>query len=350
MQTTTSPPPYKRLSLKEREEISRGFAAGKTQGQVASELGRRASTLSRELSSLRYSPRSYRAAFAEEIASKKRNRHAKRPSKLDRNKRLRAYVIRHLKRFWSPEEIAARLKMAYPNDMGMRVSHETIYTYIYCHTKGELKKQLIATLKQQRSSRERPRGRNGRPKHSPIPDLVSISERPAEVENRTIPGHWEGDLVIGKGGHSAIGTLVERTTRAVILVPVKSKQAEHVAQAFARELHYLPQQLKQTLTYDRGSEMARHKLFSRATKMRVYFADPQSPWQRGTNENTNGLIRRFFPKGTDFTTVSRKELKRVQDLLNGRPRKTLGFYTPYEAFSKALAEKGEADDLTLMLR
>jgi IS30 family transposase len=343
------PVTYTRLSSPEREEISRGLAAGHTLGQVAQALGRGTSTVSRELSRLRYNPRSYRATFAGEMAAKKTNHRVKISPKLVRNKRLQRYVVKHLKLFWSPEEIAARLKILYPDDMSMRVSHETIYTYVYCLARGELKKELIATLKQQRTSRERPRGKNGRAKHSPIPDLVSIEERPKEVEDRIIPGHWEGDLIIGKGGHSAIGTLVERTTRALILVPLRSKQADHVAKAFARELRYLPQQLKLTLTYDRGSEMARHKLFSKQTKMRVYFADPHSPWQRGTNENTNGLIRRFFPKGTDLA-VSRKEIKRVQDMLNGRPRKTLDYRTPYEAFSQLLNKKGEAAANELMLR
>lgn len=343
------PVTYTRLSSTEREEISRGLAAGHTLGQIAKDLGREVSTVSRELSRLRYNPRSYRATFAEEMARKKRNHRIKVPRKLVRNKRLRSYVVKHLKLFWSPEQIAARLKIEYPNDMDMRVSHETIYTYVYCLARGKLKKELIATLKQQRTSRKRPRGRNGRAKRSPIPDLVSIEERPKEVEDRIVPGHWEGDLIIGKGGHSAIGTLVERTTRALILVPLRSKGADHVANAFARELRYLPQQFKLTLTYDRGSEMARHRLFSKKAKMRVYFADPHSPWQRGTNENTNGLIRRYFPKGSELA-VSRKEIKHVQDLLNGRPRKTLDYRTPYEAFSQLLNERGEAKTNELMLR
>lgn len=343
------PVTYTRLSPTEREEISRGLAAGQTFGQIAQSLDREVSTVSRELSRLRYNSHSYRATFADEIATKKKNHRAKIQPRLVRNRRLREYVIKHLRLLWSPEQIAGRLKLAYPDDMSMRASHETIYTYVYCLARGELKKELVATLKQQRTSRERPRGKNGRAKHSPIPDLVSIEERPKEVEDRIIPGHWEGDLIIGQGGHSAIGTLVERTTRAVILVPLKSKQADHVAVAFAKELQRLPEQMKLSLTYDRGSEMARHKLFTRATTMKVYFADPHSPWQRGTNENTNGLIRRFFPKGTDLA-VSRKEIKHVQDLLNGRPRKTLEYRTPYEAFSQLMNKKGEATANELMLR
>jgi IS30 family transposase len=340
---------YTRLTAEEREDISRGLVQGQSYGQIASTLGRKPSTISRELSRLRYNAQSYRATFAGEMAAKKKNHRTKIQPKLLRNKALRIYVIKHLRLLWSPEQIAARLKLLYPDDMSMRVSHETIYTYVYCLARGELKKELIATLKQQRTSRERPRGKNGRAKHSPIPDLVSIEERPKEVEDRIIPGHWEGDLIIGEGGHSAIGTLVERTSRALILVPLKSKQADHVATAFAKELQRLPEQMKLSLTYDRGSEMARHKLFTKATTMKVYFADPHSPWQRGTNENTNGLIRRFFPKGTDLA-VSRKEIKHVQDLLNGRPRKTLEYLTPYEAFSQLLNKKGEATANELMLR
>ena len=343
------PVTYTRLSATEREEISRALAQGHTFGEIGRSLDREASTISRELSRLRYNTRSYRATFAAEMAAKKKNHRKTIPPRLVQNKQLRAYVIKHLRLLWSPEQIAARLKLAYPDDMTMRASHETIYTYVYCLARGELKKELIATLKQQRTSRERPRRKGERAKFSPIPDLVSIHERPAEVGNRIIPGHWEGDLIIGAGGHSAIGTLVERTTRALILVPLKSKQADHVAKAFAHELRRLPEQMKLSLTYDRGSEMARHKLFTKATTMKVYFADPHSPWQRGTNENTNGLIRRYFPKGTDLG-VSRREIKRVQDLLNGRPRKTLGYHTPYEAFSKLLQGKEEATANELMLR
>jgi IS30 family transposase len=341
---------YTRLNGIEREEISRALVQNKSLGQIAHELGRSPSTISRELSRLRYSRAAYRATFAQEVARRKRNHRARTPPKLLVNNRLRNYVVQHLKLRWSPEQIAHRLKLEYPNDVSMRISHEAIYTFMYCHAKGELKQELIANLRQRKARRGPKRASGNRAKHSPIPDLVSIEERPEEVEDRTIPGHWEGDLIIGKGSHSAIGTLVERTTRATILVPVKSKQAEHVAAAFARELRYLPQQMKLTLTYDRGSEMAKHKLFSKQAKMHVYFADPHAPWQRGTNENTNGLIRQYFPKGTDFTTISRKQLKRVQHSLNGRPRKVLEFHTPYEAFSKLLSQKGEAESNELMLR
>ena len=345
METTT----YHRLTLQEREEISRGFAAGLSQNQIALALGRKPSTVSRELSRLRYRPPTYRAVFAEEVAVGKRNRRT--THKLLTNDRLRAYVeAKLLTEHWSPQQIAARIKLEYPNDMDMRVSHETIYTYIFCLARGSLKKELKAALRQHKYRRGRRPSRSESHKDSNIPDLVSIEERPKEVEDRIIPGHWEGDLILGKGNHTALGTLVERTTRTVILVPVASKQAEHVAERFAEEMQSLPEQMKLTLTYDRGSEMARHKLFTERTRMQVYFADPQSPWQRGTNENTNGLIRQFFPKGTEFNKVSRAEVKHVQDLLNGRPRQSLGYQTPYEAFNQLLAEKGEAEGNKLMLR
>lgn len=340
---------YTRLRLEEREEISRGFATNKTLRQIASELERPPSTVSRELSRLRYNPSTYRATFAQEVAERKR-KHPK-AHKLQTNERLRLYVEdKLLNEHWSPQQIAARIKLEYPNDMTMRVSHETIYTYVFCLARGSLKKELKAALRQHKYSRGIRPSRSEAHKDSNIPDLVSIEERPKEVEDRIIPGHWEGDLIMGKGNHSALGTLVERTTRTVILVQIDSKQAEHVAERFAEELKSLPHQMKLTLTYDRGSEMARHKLFTEKTTMKVYFADPQSPWQRGTNENTNGLIRQFFPKSTNFKTVTNEEVKQVQDLLNGRPRKALGFHTPYEKFSELLAEKGEAQANELMLR
>jgi IS30 family transposase len=340
---------YTRLTLEEREEISRGFAANKTVRQIAKGMGRPPSTVSREVTRLRYKPASYRASFAQEIALKKR--HRRQTPKLLTNKRLRQYVERKLLiDRWSPQQIAARLKLEYPNDMTMRISHETIYTYVFCLARGSLKKELKATLRQHKYNRGIRPPRGGAHKDSNIPDLVSIEERPKAVEDRIIPGHWEGDLIMGIGNHSALGTLVERTTRTVILVQIESKQAEHVARRFAEELQSLPEQMKLTLTYDRGSEMARHKLFTQYTSMQVYFADPQSPWQRGTNENTNGLIRQFFPKSTNFKKVTADEVKYVQNLLNGRPRKSLGFHTPYEQFSTLLAEKGEVTPKTLMLR
>jgi len=338
---------YTRLTLEEREEISIGFATNKTLRQIATELGRPPSTVSRELGRLRYQPTSYRATFAHDVALRRRN-HRKGDSKLLSHEELREYVVEHLRLRWSPQQIEARLKIEYPERMDMRVSHETIYTYVYCLARGSLKKELTGYLRQHKSDRRHARVSSAK-RATAIPDLTSIDERPKEVEDRIIPGHWEGDLIVGSRNASAMGTLVERTTRTVILVPLKDKTALGVAEAFARELETLPEQMKLTLTYDRGSEMAKHMLFTEKTNMKVYFADPYSPWQRGTNENTNGLIRQFFPKGMSFRNVSREEIKYVQDLLNSRPRKAIGYKTPYEAFSNLLEEKGEALPTKLML-
>jgi IS30 family transposase len=236
---------------------------------------------------------------------------------------------------WSPEQIAQWLKREYV-DRTMHVAAETIYTYVYVLPRGELKAELLKALRRSHKFRRR-RGRKAREPVVAIEDMLSIEERPAEVADRIVPGHWEGDLLVGgRREQSVLGTLVERTTRTVLLVPLEGKSAPEVRRAFAREMRRLPQQMRLSLTYDQGREMAQHKLFTKQTKMKVYFAHPRSPWERGTNENTNGLIRQFFPKGTNFRTISRREIKHVQDLLNGRPRKTLGFRTPYEAMQEVL--------------
>lgn len=339
---------YKRLTLLEREEISRGLISGKSYRQIANSLNRQPSTICREINRLRYSAISYRATFSNEIALIKRVR--RKDHKLMYDNELQKYVIDHLRLRWSPKQIAESLKILYPDLMDKQISHETIYTYVYCLARGSLKKELIGYLRQKRSHRG-PRSRTHEArKATRIADLTSIHERPKEVEDRIIPGHWEGDLIIGANNASALGTLVERTTRTVILVPLKSKDAESVAEAFAHELETLPEQMKLTLTYDRGSEMARHKLFTDKTNMKVYFADPHSPWQRGTNENTNGLLRQYFPKGISFKNVTVKEIKFVQNQINGRPRKALGYKTPYEEFNRLVAEKGETIPKELMLR
>lgn len=237
---------------------------------------------------------------------------------------------------WSPEEIAHKMIEAYPLDMTMRIAPETIYTYLYVLPKGTLKKELLACLRRERKRRHK-RKRTGEPAiERKLEGMLSIEERPAEVADRTVPGHWEGDLLIGKNRQSALGSLVERTTRTTILVPLKNRTAETVRRAFAKEAKKLPQQLRLSMTYDQGREMAEHKLFTKATQMQVYFAHPASPWERGTNENTNGLVRQFFPKGTDFSKISRRAVKHVQHLLNGRPRKILNWATPYEVFNQLL--------------
>ncbi len=218
----------------------------------------------------------------------------------------------------------------------MQVSHESIYTYIYVLPRGELRKELISYLRQ--GSRGRQRRKRDTDERGKIPNMVSIHERPEEVADRTVPGHWESDLIVGKANASAIGTLVERTTRTTILVPLKAKNATAVRKAFARVVKRLPKEVFRSLTHDRGTEMHEHELFTKDTEVQVYFADPQSPWQRGTNENTNGLIRSFFPKGTDFSLVPARDIKRVQRLLNERPRKVLNWRTPRETFA-SLFEK-----------
>lgn len=306
----------------------------KSLSKIAINLRRNKSSLSRELKRSELTKENYRAIHANAYAQI-RAMVSKKPRKIENSKSLQEYVHSHLKLRWSPEQIARTLKKGYPHDRNMQISHESIYTYIYVLARGSLNKELLLYLRQRRKCR-RKRG-SAHYQKAVIPNMVSIKERPPEVADRTIPGHWEGDLVMGKSHKSAIGTLVERTTRTVILVPLKQKDAASVRKAFARELKYLPRQMKLTLTYDRGKEMTEHELFTKQTKIQVYFADPYSPWQRGTNENTNGLLRQFFPKGTDLSVYPRQHIKYVQDLMNGRPRKALNWETPYEAFNKLVA-------------
>jgi IS30 family transposase len=327
---------YKRLNLQDREEISRGLSAKWTFSHIASNINRPVSTVSDEVWKNCIYKRTYRAATAQEKSDLVKVRQ-KQSKKLDANERLREHVIKHLKLEWSPDEIAKRLKVDYPTDMTMQISHESIYTYIYCLPRGELKKELMKGLRQERKFRHNRKAIHAQ--RGVIQDFISISERPIETLSRTIPGHWEGDLIIGKDGLSAIGTLVERMTRYLLIVPLDKKDAASVRVAFAKAVKNIPRRLKKTLTYDRGSEMAEHKLFLADTKIQVYFCDPHSPWQRGTNENTNGLIRQYFPKGTDFSTVTKKEILRVQDRLNGRPRRVLAYAKPDEMFIPLLTTK-----------
>lgn len=324
---------YHRLSLAEREEISRSLAAGLNPSTIGRQLHRDKSTISRELSRNGLPGPAYRAFKAHRRWLKTRKQQG-RKRLLFINCRLWQYVVEKLKLRWSPEQIVNRLKIEYPGDTAMRISHEAIYRYLYVLPKGKLKKALLACLRQQRKRRYKRGAQAG--KQPGIPDLVSITERPEEVESRTIPGHWEGDLLIGRWKRSALGALVERRTRATILVLVRSHHAPDVRRAFAREIQQLPQQLRKTLTYDRGREMVEHKLLTKQTKVKVYFTHPKSPWERGTSENTNGLVRQFFPRKTDFAKISRREVKRVQRLLNQRPRKVLGWKTPEEVFTELL--------------
>lgn len=327
---------YQRLTLTEREELSKGLWAGESFGSIARRLGRSTSTISREVkNNVKRKRRSYHASLAEQRSLEQRKRG--RPKVLENNNRLRGYVYEKLGLEWSPQEIAKRMQMEYPKDKAMRISHETIYQHIYCLPKGELKKELIRALRQKRKQRLSRKHAHYRKQR--IQDLISIEERPKEVEDRTVPGHWEGDLILGKNRKSALGTLVERSARLTLLVPLKKKDALSVSQAFAKAFKRIPDQFKKTLTYDRGLEMVRHKEFSKKSKVKVFFADPHSPWQRGTNENTNGLIRQYFPKGTDFNTIRAVEIKKVEQRLNSRPRKTLNFYTPSEIFYQLITGK-----------
>lgn len=321
------------LTLAEREEISRGIAAGRTMGAIARSLRRATSTVSREIER-NGGRRRYRAAAADKRAWAK----ALRPKecKLAKYPALRQAVARKLKRNWSPEQIAGWLKDAYPDDETYHVSHETIYKSLFVQARGVLKKELTAHLRTKRPiRRSRHATRKGR-KHGKIPDMVSIRERPPEVEDRAVPGHWEGDLITGSN-ESYVATLVERQTRYVMLAKVKNKETETVINALIKQAHKLPQELYKSLTWDQGKELTNHKRFSLATNADVYFCDPKSPWQRGSNENTNGLLRQYFPKGTDLSVHSQARLNKVARELNERPRKTLNFKTPAEKFAACVA-------------
>ncbi len=324
------------LSLCEREEISRGLVAGRTLRSIASDLGRAPSTISREVRRNR-GRRCYRAHQADEAAWDR----AKRPKtcKLVQNRLMAREVARKLRDLWSPEQIAGWLKYTYPADENYQVSHETIYKSLYIQARGALKKELLAHLRRKRKMRHGRSHTQKTPTHGRIKDTVSISERPASVEDRAVPGHWEGDLLIGSN-QSQIATLVERSTRYVILVRVKNKDSATVINALIKQARNLPRELYKSLTWDRGSEMAEHLRFSLDTNIEVYFCDPQSPWQRGSNENTNGLLRQYFPKGMDLSNIHQNRLNAVARKLNERPRKTLDFRTPAERFSECVASTG----------
>lgn len=326
---------YRRLSLVEREEISRGLASGRSLNQIARELLRSKSTLSREINrSHKLNRYTYRAFRAHRRAQRAAGRRNGGQYKLSRNPRLWGLIENLLRKKWSPEQIVMRLQKEYPLDKFMRISHETIYSYLYVFAKGSLRKELIACLRRNHKRRYKKGMKRITPKGPP--NMILIDERPKIIEDRLIPGHWEGDLIYGKNCQSMLGTLVERKTRFLILVPLKTKKSQEVREAFARKMRVLPKQLRQTLTYDQGTEMTQHRLFTQETKIKVYFAHPKSPWERGTNENTNGLIRQFFPTSTDFTRVSHAEIKKVEYLLNDRPRKVLDWDKPCEAFARVL--------------
>lgn len=325
---------YHRLNPVEREELSRYLVLEYSYRQIALCLNRSASTVSREIRRNQVQRWVYRAVTAQKRAQRIIHQ-SRRKLKLDTNERLRTFVLEHLELRWSPQQIAIRLKILYPDDMHMRVSHETIYAYLYVHPRGLLKRRLVKQLRRKHKNR-RVRDKD-RQKSYPIQDYISIEERPVEVNDRKIVGHWEGDLLMGALNKSAIGTLVERKTRLTLLVKLPKKDAASVCEAFSKKFNSLPDRLKQSLTYDQGQEMADHKVFTERTKVKVYFAHPHAPWERGTSENTNMLIRDFFPRGTDFSKITVIQLKKVQDMLNDRPRKVLNFYTPQEVFTKTVA-------------
>jgi len=322
----------RQLSLAERETISRGVCAGATVRAIAAQLGRPPSTISREIK--RNGGRDmYRAAKADERAWIRAQRH--KFCKMDLNCRLYDTVLRKLRLQWSPQQIAGWLKKRYPDNPRMHVSHETIYRTLFVQAKGELNRELTLHLRRARFMRRAKRATD-HGHRGPIVDGISISERPAEVDDRAVPGHWEGDLLVGDRD-SCIATLVERRTRFVMLVKLPSRDSKTVTKALAKHIRKLPVELRRSLTWDRGAEMARHKEFKVAADLQVYFCDPHSPWQRGSNENTNGLLRQYFPKGEPLDDYSQAELNMVARRLNGRPRMTLGYKTPAECFSASVA-------------
>jgi IS30 family transposase len=323
----------RRLSVEEREEISRGLAAGLSLRAIAAGLGRSASTVSREVAS-NGGHRHYRATVADQAAWARATR--PKACKLATNPLLAGIVTEKLQRRWSPQQIAGWLKLTYPNDPGMHVSHESIYRTLFVQSRGALRKELTSYLRTGRVIRRShgmrlPDGRGARP------GIVNISERPAEVEDRAVPGHWEGDLVFGRG-MSPVATLVERTTRYLLLVglPAGNHKADAVADALAAAVAHLPEHLAKSLTWDQGHEMAEHKRFTNQTGIDVYFCGPKSPWQRGSNENTNGLLRQYMPRRLDFKTLTQDDLDAIALELNDRPRQTLGFKTPSQALAEVL--------------
>ena len=324
------------LTLAEREEISRGIVAGESIRSMALALGRAPSTLSREIQR-NGGRQDYRASQADQAAWDR----ARRPQscKLANNRQLARIVAQKLKFQWSPRQIAGWLKRTYPNDETYQVSHETIYRTLFIQTRGALKKELLGHLRRTRTLRRSRHHTQKTADHGRIVDAVSIRERPAEAEDRAVPGHWEGDLLFGSN-NSQIVTLVERHSRYVLLAKAKGKDTETVIDALIKQAHKLPRELYKSLTWDRGKEMADHTRFSLATDIQVYFCDPQQPWQRGSNENTNGLLRQYFPKGMDLSNVHQNRLNAVARRLNERPRETLNFETPAERFNQRVASTG----------
>ena len=314
------------LSIAEREEILIGVRSGDTLTVIAEHLGRAISTISREVAS-----NGGRDCYSAWAAHRRARQAARRPKLC----KLRDEVARRLQELWSPDEIARRLPLDFPDDPEMRVSHETIYQSLFVQGRGELRRELARCLRSGRACRKQRGSADGRGR---IPGMVMISERPAEVEDRSVPGHWEGDLVLGENGRSAVGTLVERSTRLVLLLHLDGgRAAVSVEAAMRTAIASLPAELRRTITWDQGAEMSTHASFTTATGIPIYFCDPHSPWQRGSNENTNGLLRQYLPKGTDLSIHTAADLQRIQRSLNDRPRKTLDYMTPSEAYARVVA-------------
>lgn len=322
-----------RLSFEERERILVGVARGESDAEIARAIGRHRSTVGREIKRTCEERWRYRPLAAERGRAVRAGRPKR--GKLASNPRLLTAVEEGLLEGWSPEQISARLKREYPDDRGMRISHETIYRALYVQSRGELRRQLTKQLRTGRD-RRKPQGQVRR--GARIADMVSISERPPEVEDRAVPGHWEGDLLVGARNQSFVATLVERHTRYVMLAGLgRDRHTERVIEALKAQIETLPSHLTRSLTWDQGNELAAHKTFSVQTGVDVYFADPHSPWQRGSNENTNGLLRQYLPKGSDLAGVTQPELDEIARKLNGRPRKTLEWMTPAEKMAELLA-------------
>jgi IS30 family transposase len=317
------------MSAEERETLSLGLTHGHSLRTMALVLGRAPSTVSREVARNASRDRPYRACTAQTLAAT-RARHPRRPRKL-LDLWLWRYVRTHLAEGCSPEQIAGRLRREYPDDMGKHLSAETIYVGLYVLPRGTLRSELLAALRQARKAR-RPRSR-GTDRRGQLPNMTPIAARPAAVATRMVPGHWEGDLLKGARNGSAVGTLVERTTRLVLLARMGGMDATSARQGFTKKLRHVPALLRKTLTYDRGKEMAEHERLAERLAIRVFFADPHSPWQRGTNENTNGLLRQYLPKGTDLSCHTQRELNAIAHRLNTRPRKCLNFATPLEVYA-----------------
>jgi IS30 family transposase len=327
---TWSPRPS-RLHVEEREQILIGLSRGESMSSIARALHRSPSTVTREVKN-NGGRENYMAWRAHTRARRETGR--PKPAKLRRGPLL-TVVTRGLEAYWSPQEISRRLRLDYPDDPTMRVSHETIYQSLYVQGRGELRRELARCLRSGRAKRKK---QGGVPGNGKIPNMVMIAERPPEIEDRAVPGHWEGDLIIGARGKSAVGTLVERSTRLVLLLHLPDDHgAEAVAAAMSKAVKTLPRELARSVTWDQGMEMANHVDFTIKSGVPVYFCDPHSPWQRGSNENTNGLLRQYLPKGTDLSKQSASDLRRIQRSLNGRPRETLGYLTPLEKFTELVA-------------